>query len=697
MNQRGFSQLILMVIVGVVIAMAGGSVLYYKQSAEPNNKSAPGTQAVPESSSGERPSVPTEQTKTTIAQKLVAHEMPKLLDIEVKSGVDKEDGEKVLEGFKAMDFYLNEWFGKSITKKSAIRVEATSGESKLLEEGGRFVFLWRTLSRDWQVPKQHGEQMNRVAAHEYVHLYQINNGCAHALRMGEKPKWFIEGEADWFSYKAVKGSWSFPSWFKFAIKQMGIKSIQTYDEAQNAEGMYPYFALAVDFLMKNRDIKTLDSFCVNLGKGQEVSVAFQDAFGTPLEKFYEEFEAYATKTFSIPVGKGEIPPSGGAPPSEVGGQSQIPLEYSSWADFCKAQPQDSRCAAKQPPQSSGVVAKQQLTGIPASDPEAGSVYIYISDQAEGCQDNCGAHPLTSIGSRALPDSRIIRIDDMTGKNWVSLGTYGKGINQFRNPNHLTVGPDGKLYVVDSTNDRIVRIDDMTGKGWTTYGISGRTGEPNTSSQVNLPSGEGRLAQPASIKFDSKGRIYIISGGELARIDDMTGKGWTTFGSVGSGMNQFQQGKGLAIDSMDRIYIVDAYNHRIIRIDDMTGKGWTTYGTKGSGVGQFEGELNGLSFDAQERIYISDEHNHRIVRIDDMTGKGWVEFGSFGNGVGQFDQPHDIWVMKNGHIYILDTPNGRVVRIDDMTGKGWIAFAPYANQSHNWTMQAPHGMFVVERK
>ena len=377
------------------------------------------------------------------------------------------------------------------------------------------------------------------------------------------------------------------------------------------------------------------------------------------------------------------------PQQSIGGdQSQIPQGYSSWAEFCKVQPKDSRCMANNPPGPTGI-------GIPASDPEAGSVYIYISDQASACQDNCGAHPLTSIGSRVLPDSRIIRIDDLTGKNWVSLGTYGKGVNQFRNPNHLTLGPDGKLYIVDSVNDRIVRIDDMTGKGWITYGVSGRTGEPNTSSQVNLPPGEGRLAQPASVKFDSMGRIYIISGAELARIDDMTGKGWTTFGSPGSAVSQFNQGKGLAIDSMDRIYIADAGNHRIVRIDDMTGKGWTTYGTKGSGIGQFEDELNGFSFDEQGRIYISDEHNHRIVRIDDMTGKGWVEFGGLPNDA--FVQPHDIFITKAGHIYILDTPKGRVVRIDDMTGKGWIAFAPYANQSHNWTMQAPHGMFVIERK
>ena len=341
--------------------------------------------------------------------------------------------------------------------------------------------------------------------------------------------------------------------------------------------------------------------------------------------------------------------------------------------------------------------QQQLeipAGVPASDPEAGSVYIYISDFDVGCIDKC------EIFNFNYTSSRIMRIDDLTGKNWVSFGTIGKGVNQFNQPNHLAVGPDGKIYIADSLNDRIVRVDDMTGKGWITYGTSGRTGEPSTPSQKNLPPGEGRLIQPSSVAFDSKGRIYILSGAELARIDDMTGKGWIAFGSAGSGVNQFFKGKALYIDSMGRIYFVDAGNHRIVRIDDMDGKGWVTFGTKGSGVGQFEDELNGVALDAQGRIYIGDEHNNRIVRIDDMAGKGWVEFGGLPND--KFVQPHDFGITKSGHIYVLDTGKRRVVRIDDMTGKGWIAFAPDAKTEdaryfHKWHMSATHGMFVLERK
>ena len=58
------------------------------------------------------------------------------------------------------------------------------------------------------------------------------------------------------------------------------------------EDVYSYFTLAVGFLMKEHDIKALESFCANLGKKQTGQEAFQNAFGTSLEKFYSDFEAH---------------------------------------------------------------------------------------------------------------------------------------------------------------------------------------------------------------------------------------------------------------------------------------------------------------------------------------------------------------------------------------------------------------------
>ncbi|MDI6773259.1 MAG: hypothetical protein QME77_11835 [bacterium] len=42
----------------------------------------------------------------------------------------------------------------------------------------------------------------------------------------------------------------------------------------------------------------------------------------------------------------------------------------------------------------------------------------------------------------------------------------------------------------------------------------------------------------------------------------------------------------------QIYVADRLNNRIVRINDMTGAGWTTFGSTGSGTNQFN-EPNGV--------------------------------------------------------------------------------------------------------
>ena len=87
---------------------------------------------------------------------------------------------------------------------------------------------------------------------------------------------------------------------------------------------------------------------------------------------------------------------------------------------------------------------------------------------------------------------------------------------------------------------------------------------------------------------------------------------------------------------------DRRNDRIVRIDDMTGAGWTTLGTKGSGVNQFDTPI-GIFVDATGRIYVTDTVNSRIVRINDMTGVGWTTLGSSGDGKSQFNLPSGVFV------------------------------------------------------
>lgn len=206
------------------------------------------------------------------------------------------------------------------------------------------------------------------------------------------------------------------------------------------------------------------------------------------------------------------------------------------------------------------------------------------------------------------------------------------------------------------NNRIVRIDDMSGAGWTTFGSIGN--------------GVNQFSFPADLAFDSQGRMVIADydNDRIVRIDDMSGAGWVTFGTSGNGVGQFDQPYRLAIDSSDRIYVVDSGNHRVVRIDNMTGSAWVSFGSQGSGVGQFEG-IQGIGIDTQGRIHVTDYVNDRIARFDDMTGANWTTFGTSGSGVGQFDSAADI-VFNNSQMLVADR-GGRVIQAVVMSVLNWV--------------------------
>jgi hypothetical protein len=71
------------------------------------------------------------------------------------------------------------------------------------------------------------------------------------------------------------------------------------------------------------------------------------------------------------------------------------------------------------------------------------------------------------------NNRIVRVNDMMGTGWTTLGSRGSGVNQFIHPSGIFVDGAGRIYVADFENSRIVRVNDMTGVGWTTWPTPGR--------------------------------------------------------------------------------------------------------------------------------------------------------------------------------------------------------------------------------
>ena len=61
-------------------------------------------------------------------------------------------------------------------------------------------------------------------------------------------------------------------------------------------------------------------------------------------------------------------------------------------------------------------------------------------------------------STACTSGRIVRVDDMTGAGWITLGDH--------KPPAIVLDHAGRIYATAYFRHRIVRVDGMTGSGWT---------------------------------------------------------------------------------------------------------------------------------------------------------------------------------------------------------------------------------------
>jgi hypothetical protein len=62
---------------------------------------------------------------------------------------------------------------------------------------------------------------------------------------------------------------------------------------------------------------------------------------------------------------------------------------------------------------------------------------------------------------------------MAGDGWTTFGTPGSYTNNFNNPSGIFVNNSTfQIYIADTGNSRIVRIDDMTGTNWAAGGGAG---------------------------------------------------------------------------------------------------------------------------------------------------------------------------------------------------------------------------------
>jgi sugar lactone lactonase YvrE len=249
--------------------------------------------------------------------------------------------------------------------------------------------------------------------------------------------------------------------------------------------------------------------------------------------------------------------------------------------------------------------------------------------------------------------------------------------------------------------------------------------PQSPAQAAVSATTIPLLLPSAIVFDPAGNLYIAetanhvirkldTKGNITTIAGTGTQGFSTISGPASAA-QLDSPQGLAVDTVNNLYIADTHNHVIRKLSMTTGILTTIAGT---GVPGFSGD-NGpaisaqldlptaLTLDAANNLYLADTHNHRIRRIDSTTG---ILTTIAGNGTQGFsgdsgpaiaaaiDSPTGLALDAANNLYLADTHNHRIRRIAATTGlittiagTGFLGYSGDNAQATTAALALPHGL------
>lgn len=252
-----------------------------------------------------------------------------------------------------------------------------------------------------------------------------------------------------------------------------------------------------------------------------------------------------------------------------------------------------------------------------------------------------------------------------------------GEKKFKNPHDVTIGPNGEIVIVDSTNHEVVILD-KDFKLITTFG------QGEGDSRLNNPVGvavhqnviaiseyddhvvkkfsikgnflsqfgsqgckDGQFQHPQGLCFNTKGLLYVVD-----RFHDQIQVFFNDsfifkFGSSGSNSGQFQDPRYIAVDSNDQVYVSDRKN------------GVIQFSENGNFIKQLYCDNPvAISITPDDYIITSDDHIHRLV-IFSPKHQLISRFGMGGKGKGEFVHIFGIAVDSSGTIFVTESSNSRL--------------------------------------
>ncbi len=228
------------------------------------------------------------------------------------------------------------------------------------------------------------------------------------------------------------------------------------------------------------------------------------------------------------------------------------------------------------------------------------------------------------GNSEHDDKDFVSVSSPDGALLRRWGRSGTEPGEFDCPGGIAVANDGRVYVADQTNHRIQVFDDQGAflLQWGEYG-----NEPGQFGGKGSP--KSRVGGPQFIDFDAAGNVWTTEGANC-RVQQFTAEGellshWGSAedrpGAFGGEFTGFGKGKAasligpiaLCFDRDDQLWISAVSG----RVQQFSQDGRYLCGLvdgEGTEPGRFYAP-HGVAVDSAGRLYVVDAYNHRVQKFD----------------------------------------------------------------------------------
>lgn len=233
------------------------------------------------------------------------------------------------------------------------------------------------------------------------------------------------------------------------------------------------------------------------------------------------------------------------------------------------------------------------------------------------------------------------------------------------PRDIAVGDDGKVYLLDSSNNRILVADGPDDDSW----------------QVHLS--DTGWGNPYGLDIAADNTIYLADTDNHRILKIPPVAPVTSFGHFGRGNVQFRHPRDVAVGDDGRIYVADTVNHRATVL--------TPVGAhyRNLGAAPLFGSLQKIAVDSDNHVYLIDSDLNRLVAylgpLDPPPYDAFVR-----------DHVGDTGIQPSSEGYVLSSPDLLIRHAPDVdlaaaasSGLNSIAFQQPRYDENNYVYLAVH--------